>query len=348
MKVLLVQLGFIGDCVLSTHLPEAIVQQHPEAEVTVLTTPIARSLFADNRWVAETLSFAKRGDQKGIGGLLALAQDLRQRNFTICYSLHRSIRTTILLALARIPHRVGFVNARGAWLYHVVRDRPKGEHDVRRNLAILGNYAETEYLSTRMCLVPPERNSVSEKVREWVAKGVHRPYAVVFPGSVWFTKRWSEEGFRRVVMQLVKEGYRVCVLGAPNEQEGNRRVTVGCDEGLVADFTGLTSLRETIWIVAQAGLLVCNDSMALHLGSALKVPTVTIFCATSPFFGFGPWQNRALVVQHEALECKPCRRHGSNACPTGTELCMTGVSPAQVMKAVRQLAPLSAQLDQPV
>jgi len=74
----------------------------------------------------------------------------------------------------------------------------------------------------------------------------------------------------------------------------------------------------------QSRLVICNDSMALHMASAFKVPNVAVFCATSPEFGFGPWENpKSAVVQDDTLACKPCRRHGSNRCPNGTEACMT-------------------------
>jgi heptosyltransferase-2 len=64
--------------------------------------------------------------------------------------------------------------------------------------------------------------------------------------------------------------------------------------------------------------------MALHMASAFRIPTVAVFCATAPEFGFGPWENpESVVVQDATLPCKPCGRHGSNRCPNGTEACMT-------------------------
>jgi len=76
-------------------------------------------------------------------------------------------------------------------------------------------------------------------------------------------------------------------------------------------------------VTKNSHLLVCNDSMALHMGSALKTPTVVIFCATSPSFGFGPWKNpKAIIVEEHSLACKPCRRHGSMTCPESTNACM--------------------------
>ncbi|MCP3875667.1 MAG: glycosyltransferase family 9 protein, partial [Desulfobacteraceae bacterium] len=83
--------------------------------------------------------------------------------------------------------------------------------------------------------------------------------------------------------------------------------------------------------------LVCNDSMSLHMASAFKIPTVVIFFSTSPEFGFGPWQNvNSRIVEDDTLECKPCRRHGSNQCPNNTETCMQ-ISAEKVIKACKEL-----------
>ena len=110
-------------------------------------------------------------------------------------------------------------------------------------------------------------------------------------------------------------------------------------EGLaVHNFTGKTTLSEMFLFVSQANALCCNDSMALHVGSAFKIPTVVVFCATAPEFGFGPWMNpNAVVVERTNLPCRPCRRHGSKQCPTGTELCIKTVTPLMVISALEKV-----------
>jgi heptosyltransferase-2 len=119
-------------------------------------------------------------------------------------------------------------------------------------------------------------------------------------------------------------------MGGPDDMAVNRRVSRGLD---VLDLGGKTSISDAMYIVSQAKLVVCNDSMSLHMASAFKIPTVTIFCATSPTFGFGPWQNNARVVEKK-LDCKPCGRHGGRRCPNGTEACMKEVDFDEVASAI--------------
>ena len=77
--------------------------------------------------------------------------------------------------------------------------------------------------------------------------------------------------------------------------------------------------------------------MALQAASGLKVPNVAIFCATSPEFGFGPWRNRAVVVERNDLACKPCGRHGAKLCPAGTYACMEELPASRVIDAAERL-----------
>ena len=121
------------------------------------------------------------------------------------------------------------------------------------------------------------------------------------------------------------------IVGAQADVPTARRVSEGLD---VEDLCGETSLEELIAIIRGASCVVCNDSLALHICSATKTPVVVIFCATSPLFGFGPWRNRSVVLEKRDLFCKPCHRHGARVCPTGTRLCMTGVSSSEVVCAV--------------
>ena len=110
------------------------------------------------------------------------------------------------------------------------------------------------------------------------------------------------------------------------------------DRLAVTDLAGMTSVAEAMAIVKEARIMVCNDSMALHMASAFQIPCVAVFCATCPSFGFGPWQNPwAVVVEKEGLPCKPCARHGGKTCPTGTNACMENLLPDDIIKAADEV-----------
>ncbi len=108
----------------------------------------------------------------------------------------------------------------------------------------------------------------------------------------------------------------------------------------ILDLSGKTSIREAIYIVSCAKMIVCNDSMSLHMASAFKIPTIVIFCSTIPEFGYGPWENDKAIVIEKKIDCRPCGSHGKKACPAGTNACMEEISHKEVINAIESLLTL--------
>jgi heptosyltransferase II len=317
MKILLVQTSFLGDTILSTPVIAGIKTLHPDAELWMLTTPLASELVRRDPLLRGVLVFDKRGAHSGLTGLLRLARELRSMRFDKVYSLHRSYRTSLLLFASRIPSRVGFSDAGLGLLYTERRTRDMGRHDVERNMTILQGELASEPEKMKMRLFAPPASELSPKVKD--ALPPPGTYAVLLPGSAWRTKMWHWEGYRGITRFLLDRRVGVVLLGSNSDRQVSAKVAEQLD---VVDLTGRTSIAETMHIVKNARLVVCNDSMALHMASAFHVPTAVFFCATSPRYGYGPWQNRAVVVEAENLSCKPCRPHGSVKCPNGTEACL--------------------------
>ena len=59
--------------------------------------------------------------------------------------------------------------------------------------------------------------------------------------------------------------------------------------------------------------VVSNDSAALHMGRAVKVPVLAIFGPTHPAFGFAPYEDEGVAVTRN-LPCSPCSVHGKTRC----------------------------------
>jgi heptosyltransferase II len=330
MRILIVQTSFLGDTILSTPVIEGLARIYPDAELWMMTTPLSVQLVKRDPLLSGVIAYDKRGSESGFSGLFAMARRIRSMGFDRVYSLHRSYRTSALLALSKIPYRVGFKEAKLAFLYHRTYRRNPENHDVIRNLSILGEHGPPESYSGALRLFAPEFGDLGVKTTQALPK---EPYAVLVPGSAWETKVWHHEGFRKTAQYLLANGFRVVLLGAPEDCETNRKVADGID---VVDLAGKTSISDALYIMKHAGLVVCNDSMSLHMASAFKIPTVVIFCATSPRFGFGPWRNKARVVEKK-LDCKPCSRHGGRRCPLGTDACMKDLEATEVIGAIHSV-----------
>jgi heptosyltransferase-2 len=84
-------------------------------------------------------------------------------------------------------------------------------------------------------------------------------------------------------------------------------------------------------MAAACRVYLTNDSGAMHIASALGVPTVAIFGATDDI-GTGPTGPLARVVR-EPVECSPCLKR---ECPIDHR-CMTRVPAARVAETALAL-----------
>jgi len=332
-RILIIQTSYLGDTILSTPVIAGVHKLYPEAELWMMTTPAGTGIVERDPLLKGVIAFDKRNRAAGLSGLIRMGHDLRKMGFARVYALQRSYRTALMLLASGIPHRTGFDNAKLSFVFHTRQARQAADHDVLRNLSILGHEASLEEFDWRLRLYPPPRKDLGPDAQSLLAQD--RPIALLVPGSAWPTKMWHWAHYRTVAAHFREQGYAVALLGGAGDRDVNQRVADQLD---VTDLAGKTSVAEALAIARNAAIMICNDSMALHMASAFKTPCVAIFCATCPSFGFGPWQNpNAVVVEKQNLPCKPCARHGGKTCPTGTRACMEALLPAEIIAAAEKV-----------
>jgi heptosyltransferase-2 len=109
-----------------------------------------------------------------------------------------------------------------------------------------------------------------------------------------------------------------------NETERCERV-VALSRGVAFSMAGATNVGELIALLSMCDGFAGNDSGAMHLASALGIPTVGIFGSTNPA-RTGPFGPRSSVVSHP-LDCTPCL---ARTCRFGHYQCLLGIAPVEV------------------
>ena len=337
MRIIVAQTAFLGDVVLTTPVFAALKRHWPAADITAWVRPEAADLLREHPHVAATLADDKRGADRGLSGLLHVARRIHAGRFDLAVAVHKSFRTALLLAAARVPRRVGFRSAAGNWLYHRRVDRNPALHELERNLSIVdGLGLDSKYESSQplLTVATAARRAVDCLLREADITNASSVVGLA-PGSVWPTKRWTPDGFAAIAAEMRRRGYDVLLLGAPNEasiaQDVNRLAG-----GAAVNLVGRTDVATLVAAIARCRAVVCNDSAPMHIANALNVPVVAIFGPTHPKLGFAPRGDRAMVVERD-LDCRPCGTHGHTQCPIGTHACMRELAPTAVLAALDRL-----------
>lgn len=336
-RILITQLGFIGDVILSTPVISALRDKFPGAELTVLTTLAAAPLVELHPAGVSVITYDKRGKERGIKGFLKLRSKLQSKQFDAVFSLHKSARTALLHRFSDIPLRYGFKESALAFLYSKTVSRKAYLHDVERNLSILKTIG-LEVQSPKLEIGLSKE--ILTRIESLIPK---KKFAVIAPGSVWKTKRWTVQGFSEVANRLSADGFDIVLIGSKDEQILGKVISSRCSDEL-NNYIGKLSLIESAAILSSASVVISNDSSPLHLASSFNIPTVALFCATVPSFGFGPYNQPNRVLGVDSLACRPCGRHGKNFCPTGTHACQIGIKTEDVISAVKELVTIPSKL----
>jgi heptosyltransferase II len=337
-NVLVLQTSFIGDTVLTFPLLGEIKRRFPRARLTFFCSPQGHELAQSSSAIDEIIVDDKKGNDRGIYGLWRQALGLRKKSFTVALTPHKSLRSALLLYLARIPCRVGFRQSKGWYLFNRLVNRPAERHDVDRNLSLLAAFGISTADCERHWDLLGARDDHTSAVQELLSlkSGAGRLLFGVNPGSVWATKRWQARGFAEVI-KLLKARWEceVIIFGGPQDAQLAAAICEFSGSNCI-DHAGRFSLRELPQAVSACDVFITNDSGPMHIAAALRVPTVALFCATTPALGFYPYSSDAIVLEKD-LPCRPCSSHGGRRCPLGTEDCMRLIGPEHVLHAVERL-----------
>lgn len=109
------------------------------------------------------------------------------------------------------------------------------------------------------------------------------PYVVINPGAAWVTKRWPAAHSAAVVDWLHARRIESVLIGGPseNDQQGSRAVFDLCKHEPL-NFTGRTSVRQLVALLARARAHVGSDTGSTHIAAALGVPAVGLYSLTRP------------------------------------------------------------------
>src|SRR5581483_11879507 len=214
---------------------------------------------------------------------------------------------------AAIPRRVGYARDRRGWL---LTDpiQPPEPGDIPRHQRFY--YLELLRRSGLLERLPGSTSIRMESSDQAAAAGITRlrdvrlepPVIGVSPGAAYGNaKRWLPERFAEAAARIAStHSAAVALFGSAGEREVCESIARRVREGGVEvhNFAGQTSLLEFIDLAAGCQLFLSNDSGAMHIVSALGVPSVTIFGATDDTTTgpTGPW---ARIVR-EQVECSPC------------------------------------------
>lgn len=360
--IVVINTAFLGDLVLTIPFLTNLKRKYPKAEISLVCKHGIGELFLKLDLVSKVFE-VKKSSRKNYG---LVADEINKNSPEIVFCIHRSFRSYLFSMKIKAPLRFGYQLGFNWYGFQKKIKRDLSLPESLRILQLLTLVDESfaiffkvesqrqDYNSKKdnenMVPVPswaqfptvalPKlsgniNDRLFEKIKETATCSKH---VAVFPGSVWNTKRWPEEYFANLVMELKKSDYAVFLMGGPGEEvyaEAIEKKT-GKSETVI-NLIGKTSVWESILIMNHVDLVVANDSASAHLAALLRKKILVFFGPTVLNFGYRPWGDTVRVLENTELKCRPCGAHGPNQCPIKTHECMRSIPVGNAMNSVRAL-----------
>ena len=336
-RILIVAPSWVGDSILSEPLIALLRQPLDEPQVDVLVPPWCAPVYARMRGIRNIIEAPFGHGRLNLAERRAIAAKLRSDNYTRAIVLPNSWKSALVPWLARIPVRSGYVGEARWGLLNDARNLEKVA--IPR---LVNRYAALAVAPGKLIPAPPAPVLVpnvanrSEAVRALSLK-THRPIAVLCPGAEFgAAKRWPPNHFAELATLLIRDGFRVWLLGSPNDKLASNAVLQSMDESgrQVHDLCGRTDLGTAIDLLSLASLVISNDSGLMHAAAAVGAPVVALFGSSSPEYT-PPLSPLARVAKID-IECSPCFKR---ECPLGHFKCMRDLKPWMVYNFARAAMP---------
>jgi len=305
--------NWVGDAVMSLPALRAIREYMPHAHIAVLALDWVADLYGREPFCDEVIPYSARRGARDASGKWALASQLRDRQFDGAILLQNAFEAALIVWLARIPIRIGYArDGRGLLLTHAVPRPAKGTippHESFYYLELLRRAGMVDRLPDEALIrLDGAEAARTAGILELQNQGFDGPVIAVSPGAAYGNaKRWLPDRFAEAAAAVAKaKGASIALFGARSERPLCEIVASHLrDSGIEhRNLAGETSLKQFIEMTAASLLALTNDSGAMHIASALGVPTVTIFGATD-HIATGPTGPLARIVR-EPVECSPC------------------------------------------
>jgi heptosyltransferase-1 len=336
-RIIVVDLGFLGD---SIHLLPALweIRRHyPEAEVHTLSAPVGAEFLRLAPCVDRPWAFPLRAPSPPWWCHWDLILELRRKRFDLALNFSGADRSIFLTALTgarwRLAHAGGRQHFWGPWLIRDWVPRRSEELPVfeqrRQILAACGYSLVAPSWQLRL---PVEAKQRAEAL---VATGaIHFSINASTPLKEWPLRHWIELAKR---LMTSDPELRIVATGSssPREQERLHSFAGGVSIERLAVLPPGMPIADLAAILRRCRLHVGADSGVLHLAAALDVPTVAIF---RDYPGTKEWLPQGFGHRHLLAPC-PCANSTPPPCaPKGEALCLAQITPQRVEEVVGESA----------
>jgi ADP-heptose:LPS heptosyltransferase len=304
MKILVVQIGRLGDVILLTPMLRALKQKFPQSEIHFLAGRRNAIMLKGNPHVSKVFTYDKNPYK-----IILLLLQLRREKYDLWIDPkdHYSRESSLLARFSNAKKKIG-CNKKGGEIFETHVEFPgemKTLHMVERNLlAIQFLKVNHHNIRSELPLLPESESFVGEFLKEnaeeknpsvlrtspFLRETLKKKVVVNISAST-ESRYWQQEKWTELFKSDVFKNRQIFLTFAPED--------LAKAEELLRETPGLTLFRSrSIWdvvsLVKAADVVITPDTAVVHIAAAFDKPIVALFPAQEwNFYKFRPLSTHA-------------------------------------------------------
>jgi heptosyltransferase-2 len=313
----------LGDAVLSTPALRALRERYPQARISFVAGSATGEFLKGNPWCDEWIRLGRNP--------IRSAGQLHSGRFDRAILLKNSFGSAMTVWLARIPHRIGY-DRDGRGILLTTRIRPSKSCDGRYLPESMIDYylriaselgAETQDRRMELFVEPGATATLLAKLP--IVATPASPLVILVPGgSFGPSKCWPSGRFAALADELAgRFGARIVISVAPTEAEQRiaRQIQSIAQTKLYSLADSPLTPAELKALIAEADLVIGNDTGPRHIAIALRRKLITLFGPNNPAWTQTGYSDEIPIIGQG--RCVPCERP---TCREKEHYCMESIS----------------------
>lgn len=338
-NILAMRMDNLGDVVMTGPALRAVKEASPQARITLLGSTGGVAAAPLLPWIDEAIGW--RSIWQDLGHLPF--DPARERELIEMLAARRFDAALIFTSFSQTPHAPGYVayvagiplrageskEFGGRVLTTELKGAPDDMHQVERNLRLVETLGFPVRDRSLTIAIPDEAREVAGRLLVRAGVNPQGPFILLHPGASAKARRYPPERSGQVAERLTRRGWPVLVTGVEREKPILDIVAAHAPHAhfLIAE----TTLPEYAALVERAQLVICGNTLPLHLADATGTAVLSLYSGTDYESQWAPRR-----VAHRLLRrptaCYPCYLFD---CPIG-QPCLD-FDPGEVVAAAEEL-----------
>jgi ADP-heptose:LPS heptosyltransferase len=327
----------MGDVAMTVPVLRALVLQHPEVKITVVSRPFFQPFFEgipNVNFIGVDLN--KR--HKGFLGLLRLFSDLRKLHIDVVADLHNVLRSKVVRTLFALSGKKVAATDKGRAekkaltsltnkVFAPVKPMIERHVDAFKQLGFSIDLANPKF---------PEKAILSDEIISFTGTK-NQNWIGIAPYAQYESKVYPIDLMQQVIDDLAKNKNVKIFLFGGGATEIEKLNQLQNNHENVMVVAGKLSFEAEIQFISNLNVMLSMDSGNSHIAAMLGVKVITLWGATHPFAGFKPFNQPddfCLTSDREQFPLLPTSIYG-NRKVEGYDEVMRTILPEKIVFSIQ-------------